>query len=350
MGFKIKGSNEILEKLINWVSTQTDKITDFNIGTAIRTLLESVSLQIEEFYFNLKRAVEYAIKESAYEAFNFEKKGAREASGYVTIFFDGPLKKDLVIDQGTNFDTGDRKNPKAYYESVERVIVSSGSERASIKVVCTKKGEIGNCNVADICNINPSKPNIKYVANLEKFGDGVEKESEAERALRFKEYVHSLQRGTKEALAYGVKQVDGVAGVFVDDSFIGFVRIFAHDRNGNLPDELLKKIYEQVELYRAAGIEVEVTRAVIKEVSLSFKIFYKDSYSGKTYDEMIKNLIKDFIDNLRVGERLSVSSLISYIYDNYMDIIDYLEIDSYEDIEANNNELIIAKDIKVNEG
>ena len=57
MGFRIRGSEEVLQKLITWVSQGTDKITDYNPGSAIRTLLESVSLQIEEFYYDLKKIV-----------------------------------------------------------------------------------------------------------------------------------------------------------------------------------------------------------------------------------------------------------------------------------------------------
>ena len=50
MGLKIKSMYEVFNNLVEWITAKTDKITDFNVGSAIRTLTEAISIQFEEFY------------------------------------------------------------------------------------------------------------------------------------------------------------------------------------------------------------------------------------------------------------------------------------------------------------
>ena len=50
MELKIKSMYEVFNNLVEWITAKTDKITDFNVGSAIRTLTEAISIQFEEFY------------------------------------------------------------------------------------------------------------------------------------------------------------------------------------------------------------------------------------------------------------------------------------------------------------
>ena len=71
MGLKIKSMYEVFNNLVEWITAKTDKITDFNVGSAIRTLTEAISIQFEEFYFSMKQNVLYAIENSVYTSFGF---------------------------------------------------------------------------------------------------------------------------------------------------------------------------------------------------------------------------------------------------------------------------------------
>lgn len=349
MAFRLKGANRILEDLINWVSTQTDKLTDFNIGSATRTLLESVALEVEEYYYNLDKAVRHAIKNAGYEAFGFKKKAATTASGYVTIFYEKQLSQPIIIEKGTQFHTGDNRITKTYYRSLETVVVEVGAQAALVKVECEKEGSIGNAIAGEICKISMGTPNIFNIANTYDFVNGKDEETEAQRELRFREYVHTLQRGTAEAIAYGIKQVPGVSGVYVDDNYIGYVRVYAHDRDGNLSNDLKEKVNEAVDQYRSAGIEVEVKPIFKRSADVDIDVVYKKDVNAKLYDGMIYSLIHDYITELKASEKLSISSLVSYIYDNYSEAISYINLDKTKDIDIQKNEILIPGDIKVNQ-
>ena len=348
MGFKIKGAAAILEKLTKWVSTSTDKITDFNVGSATRTLLESISLQIEEFYYDLKQSVQFAIKNSGFHAFGFTRDIARKASGDVNIYFTDALRNPLIIKKGTEFHTGENRLNKMYFLATENIYINAGAQTAIIPVECTKYGEIGNVSVGEITKLSIGMANIAFISNLHDFSTGKDRESEIEREIRFREYIHTLQRGTADAVAYGIKTVPGVDGVWIDDSYIGFMHAYVHDKKGNLSEKLRERIEKTVLSYRSGGIEVEIRPIIKKEVDLSIKITYRQGMASQRYDVLIERHIRSYINTLKASENLYLSNLITTINDTYRDVVAYIDVCENKDIIVFNNELLRAGEIEVN--
>lgn len=348
MGFKIQGSDGILQKLTNWVANQTEKITDFNPGSAIRTLLESVALQLEEFYYDLKQAVRYAIRNSAYVAFGFDRTDATIAKGHVTIYFYKPLGDDMIIPQGTKFHTGDRLNRRIYFSSTENFYIKAGSISATIPLICDEIGKIGNVGPGDINKLVIGNPRVKYVQNKESFYGGRDRETEIQREVRFREYVHTLQKGTRAAVAYGIKEVPGVAGVYVDDRYIGVVFTYVHDADGNLPSELKEEILNKIKDYRSAGIEVAIKPIVKVPINLHINIKYKDGFDPNVYDVIIHSLVVNYIKSLQASDNVNMSNVVTVINDTYRDIIEYINICENEDIEIKKNQLARPGNISIN--
>lgn len=349
MGFRHKGADSILQKLTNWVSNQTDQLTDFNVGSAIRTLLESIALQIEEFYYDLKQAVIYAIKNAAYHAFGFTREQSSKSSGMVTIFFNKSLTDNMVIQIGTQFHTGDRLSRRIYFTSTQNVMINKGSDRATVPVECMEEGEIGNVGIADICKLGVGNPHVKYIANTSKFTNGKNQETETGRKIRFQEYVHTLQRGTKAAVTYGIKEVSGVSGVYVDDSNIGIMYAYVHDSSGELSKELQEQILRHIVNYRSGGIEVSVRPVVKIMADLDIDVYYKPNIDGNIYDIGVHNLVENYINSLSVAENLNLSDVITAINDTYRDIIDYIDVSNNTDTNTLKNEIIKAGIIQIND-
>ena len=346
--FKIQDKDNILQKLIAWVSTNTERLTDFNPGSAIRTLLEAVSYQLEEFYYDLEQAVAFAIKNAGFHAFGFKRSAAKKAMGKVTIVYRDPLIERKIIAKGTELNTGKIKLRKTYYKTTEDVVVEAGSMSATVKVECTEVGTVGNALAGEICKLTVGDPNVHYISNMEDIVNGEDIESEIHREVRFREYVNTLQRGTAEAVAYGIKQVPGVHGVWVDDSYIGFVHAYVHDINGNLSKELKQKVLEALDDYRSGGIEVEVRAAIKKVVNLNLKVHYRDGIFGEYYNGPVEELITDYINSMKVSDDLNISTLVTVINDRYRDVIAFMEVKNKDDVVTSKSELLRAGEIKVN--
>lgn len=340
MAFRNKNSDTILESLINWTASKTDKLTDFNPGSAVRTLYESVSLQIEEFYYDLTQAIKYAVANACYNAFGFSRASARKASGRVTIFFKNPLVNKIDFNKGTVFHTGHMRLQKVYFESTEQIRALEGATSCSIPVVCTVEGNQGNVKQGEICKLQVGNGNIERIANLEAFTSGKDRETAGQREQRFREYVHTLARGGRDAIAYGIKQTPGVQGVYVDDTTVGFVVAYVHDKDGNLTDELKERVLNQVDKYRSAGIEVSVRPIVKKEIDLDLKVYYRPGVNPATFDKNLKDLVVQYLMDFEVGRDLNISTLVTVVNDKFRDIIAYMDVEYEKDIPAIANELI----------
>lgn len=343
----LKSTNELLKSLVTWVSTGTTKLTDFSVGSATRTLLEAVSLQLEEFYFNLHQAIEFAIENSIYIAFGFDKNPASKSTGYVTLTFKNAIPQSITIKAGTMFSTSLSSTPIMYYRSTEDIVIVAETQKALIPVECTVTGVVGNLPANSITNMVATNSYVSSVTNETAFSNGSDEESNVARKARFKEYIRSLQRGTSEAIAYGTKTVAGVAGAWVDDSYIGFVRVYAHDSNGELSDYLKNEILKVLEDYRAGGIEVEVLPVVKREVNVNLNVILKEStdLDGTIYG--IESLVRDYLNNFQVSENLYLSNLLFVITSSYKDVIINIEILDGYDTDLQNNELVKAGDITI---
>lgn len=86
MAFQVKKFDSIIASMVNWISSNTTKITDFNVGSVVRTILEAIAMELEELYYQLMKAVKEAIEEAIYRAFNFPRNPAERATGLVRFF------------------------------------------------------------------------------------------------------------------------------------------------------------------------------------------------------------------------------------------------------------------------
>lgn len=343
---KIKKFQEIFNSLVTWISTDNSNLSDFNVGSALRTLTESVSLQVEELYFNMRQNVEYAISTAIYSAFGFEAVKSEYASTYVTFSFVEPTQSTIIIPTGFTVCTSLNNSKIVYYRTTANFTVPAGSTNCMVGVTCTEPGEIGNCEVGEINTLVTVNGAIDEVTNTMRVVNGVEQESVADMKMRFREYIKSLGRATRESIEYGIKTVDGVAGVKIDDNYIGFVNAYVHDHNGELPDTLVGNITETLIDYRAAGIEVKILPCVKHPIDLdSVTLIARDEENISTMMESINNLVKTYLNNYTVGKNFYLSDLITLIMKNYRSVLVTIDTGTLANVNILYNEVIVAGNV-----
>lgn len=348
MGLKIKAFQEIFNSLVTWLTSEKKaSLTDFTVGSALRTLTEGISLQIEEFYFNMRQNVEYAIETAIYSAFGFEQIQGQYAGGYVQLNFTEPLTSALVIGSGTTVSTSLSNSKVLYYKTTEDFTVPVGATSVIVEVFCTEIGSVGNCELGEICVLVSGSSLIESVNNVTRFVSGVDQETKAEMKSRFKEYLKSLGRATADSIAYGAKTVNGVAGVYVDDNYIGFVNVYCHDANGDLPEDLKNQIVYTLEEYRAGGIEVKVLPVVKHPIDLSIRLIVKDDIEMSGNLSAIETLLTDYLNSYTVSNDFYASDIITLLMTNYRSIIVTLDIGDLENEKVLDNELVVAGEVNV---
>ena len=282
MALQIKSMYTVLKDLIDWTTARTDKLTDFNIGSGIRTLYEAVAVQLEEFYFRMKQNALYAISTSIYTSFGFDRKSANYATGTVTIAFTRPLPARLVIPKGTVVLTSDTYG-NIPFEVIEDTTAEVGLVSVPVEVVCKQAGTVGNVPAGAISQIVTSNPIINNIYNLSAFTNGNDAETAIEHKKRFQHYINTLAKATSNAILYGTLEVDGVAGAWVDDNYIGYAKVYAHNSDGELPDDLKANILTHLVNYRAAGIEIMVLPIIKVAVDQTIQIMINDNYDTEQY-------------------------------------------------------------------
>ena len=339
MKLEIRTFKEVLSNLIDWITLRTDYLTDFNPGSAILTLTEAISLQLEEFYFAMKQNVLYAIENSVYNAFDFEIRRAKKSTGFVTIDFVEPLPSAMEIKKGTVFCTSSKYN-YLYFDSVEDVFAPKGTLSIIVKVECKTPGDIGNIPPDAITTMVVTNSIIKKVYNQTSFKDGVNEETAQERKKRFQHFIRTLSKATRDSILYGCLQVEGVVGAYLDDNYVGYAKLYAHDIDGDLSDELRFKIVDNLIHYRAAGIEIEVFPINKRYANIGLKVMVHDIVDTEDASRLIKDTIIKYMDKTTVSNNFYMSDIVHLVKSTYEELVINIKVTNGNDMIINPQELI----------
>ena len=328
---RTKRLTEILGRLVDKTLISTDKITDFTPGSAVRSIYEAISLELEQFYVLTKENIEWGIQEGIMEAFDFTKQQQVRAYGDVTIKFYNPLEQDYYIPKGTTF-TSTRQQYPQQFETLVDYFVKQGSTSAVLEVYCKEPGIVGNVPEHVINVMSSSATIVKSVSNETSFFTGLEEETQESLKHRFHMFLESIGRATNKAITYATLKVPNIAGVYVSED-IGKITVYAHDNNGNLSNSLAIDVEQSVEEYRPSGIYLEVKPVEKVKTDISATVTVKNkSRITVELEEHIESVIRDYFNNFGVSDNIIITDLIQVI----MNIDDSLIYDvSFENLKGN---------------
>lgn len=202
MAFQLKDFVSIVASMTNRAKATQDKITDFNIGSVARTIMESSAIEIEEFYQRMFAGILEAIPTAIYLGFNFSLVSASAARGMVRITFGVPIEDPFTIPAGTIFVAS---STNLHYLSVQDVAVPVGVSEINVLVECSVTGTVGNAIAGAIDSTQVFNLPTNAVVSNQPIVSGQDAETDAERQARFTDFIQSLHRGTNGAVEYAAK-------------------------------------------------------------------------------------------------------------------------------------------------
>lgn len=339
--------SEIYSRLVDHTITNTNEINDFSVGSAMRAIYESIAIELEQFYILTKENIEEAIAQGVYESFGFTRKKATRAYGVVVLEFHNATQRDLVISRGTRFSSNLNEYPQDY-ETLVDYVIPKGSLRGEVQVYCTTTGEVGNVPARVINVMNSPLINLKEVYNPQAIQTGQDEEPLEEMRARFRSYLETLSRATVAALEYGTREVEEVSGVYIDEK-TGYITVYAHDRNGNLPEDVKRKIEENLYYYRPAGIPVRVLPVTRKPIDINAVITVTNQLAiTNRLRNSIQMEITRYLNNMRTSQDLILADLIRVIMNIDSQLIYDVEITNLNDnVRITGNEIIRAGEVTV---
>lgn len=336
--FQIKDFTSIAAGLINVVRATTNKVTDFNRGSVIRTMLEATAAEIEELYLQMYLGIKEAIPVSVFTTFGFNRQAAESAGGTIRFSTGGSLASSVIpIPLGTVVRV---PGTSLTYATTVASSIAIGNSYVDVLVAAQASGLAGNVGADLITELVTPVAGVASVTNPSPFVNGRDVETDDERRVRFQGYISSLARGTKAAITYGAKTVtltDGFGTVteyvahanviepWVADSAqpISLVRVYIHNGASATSGTLVTRCQQVIDGYydggtavpgwKAAGVQCIVSAASDQAVNVTGTVTIASGYSSVDVLAACTNAVKDYLQGMAVGEDVRLSELVAII-------------------------------------
>lgn len=327
MAFQIKDFVSIVVSMVNHMKATQSKITDFNVGSVARTLVEAPAQEIEQLYIQIFNGLRESIPTAVFRSFQFDALVARPASGTVTLTADPDAEFPISIPAGTVIKVA---GSPVKYLTARDVSLDFVEQTASVRVLADRPGVIGNTGAFTANQLDFPIQGVASVFNRLPISGGAEDETDDERLLRFKEFIRSISRGTVASLKFAAASasvltdtgevVEAVERVGVDEG-AGRVTVFIYGTSGLPSADLLRAAQrlidgyvndngEEVPGYRSGGIRADVV--AMSERALSFTVSVEmlpGSVLGATERDAIGREIASVLLQTSPGEVLYVDEL-----------------------------------------
>lgn len=288
MPFQIKDFLSIVAGMVNHMRATSPKITDFNVGSVARTMIEAPAVEIDELYQQYLAGLVESIPTAIYRSFDFPLLPAVPASGLVR-FSAAAGHAAITLPVGTRVAS----EANVEYQTVEAASIPVGQSSVDVLVAATTPGAGGNALPGSIAYLVSQVEGVASVTNPVALANGRGEETEAERKLRFGEFIRSLARGTVGSLVYAAKlgaitdasgatTIERVQRVGVEET-AGYVQLYVHNGVGQTSADLVRAVVKIVEGYqdsagtlvpgyRPAGMRVDVVAMTEIPVNVTLQV------------------------------------------------------------------------------
>lgn len=327
--FVPKRFQELAASLIERVRVTTTRITDFNVGSVVRSLLEVIAQELEELYYSFAQGVREAIPVAIYGAFDFPAIGAVAAYGELEYSVLEPATSYITIPAGTRASTA----TGVTFETLQSAVIGTGQLSVRVPVRCTQVGAVGNVSAGTVTEHELASVSV---TNINAFTTGREPESDADRQERFAAFIASIGRATPQSIAYGASTaqiLDGTGRVleyvgsarvverFIEDPAqpAGIADVVISGGRGaasaalvaeaqRIVDGYTRKDGAEVVGYKAAGVIARVRSAIEVQVDLAAAVLLEN---GQTL-AVVETVLRDYLSSLPVGAHVYRAELIAH--------------------------------------
>ena len=294
-------------------------ITDFNAGSNVMTIFESVARPLEQGYIDTRNGYANNLRAIPYSVFDFKQKLGQKASVAVVFSRNDPLLSVSTIPVGTRVSDGN-----LVFTTTEIGTIESGeTESNQVEATAENVGLEYNVPASSVTTIESNlSAEIVAVNNPHKAVGGTDAETQTQMLRRFKYYVNGLQGSNRYGIMAGILGLEGVRSVGIEEHFppksdIYNVTVYVDDGTGLLTPELKNQCFDLVNGddteenpgLRAAGINVDFQSAAIIEVSIEVTAtIYRAEEARVRNDITVK--LQEYINGLGIHENVVLSSII----------------------------------------
>lgn len=337
MAFQLKSFASITASMINWMRAVQKIVTDFNVGSVVRSMLEAGAAEIDELYKQIFIGITEAIPVSIYTSFNFPPLAATPAGGLIPIVITAQAAPVLVA-AGTLWVPN---SGGVNYTQTANFVIAAGATTANIPVSAVQAGTIGNLAAGTLFNPTPVPTGFVSGSNVTAFINGLDAETPDNQKIRFNAYISTLARGTPAAIQFGLTTAtltdasgnvtERVATAQVVEPWktdasqpVSLVRGYIYNGVGGTSVTLVARAQKVVDGFydinnnpvpgwKAAGVQAVIAAVTEVPTNIAGVLTAKPGFDKPTLIGLATPALFAFMQQLVTGTDLLVSDLITLV-------------------------------------
>ena len=336
MNLNLKGFSQLVEDMGAALQSSASNLIDVSVGSVVRAIFEanaSVVLWLQWLIVQVLAATRASTSTGAdldswMLDFGLTRLPAIASSGVVTFSrFVNTLPAAVPI--GTTIKTADGSlsfsvtaddTLSIWQTAVSAYVLPSGVSSASLPVVCSTSGLIGNVLAGTISVIAASLPGIDQITNSSPLSDGADAESDQALRIRFQSYLSSRSLATLAAVENAIATVQqglnvsihentGANGIALPGTFL----VVADDGTGYPPSNLISTIATAVDSVRPVGTAFSIIPPIVLTVNVSLSVVVT-SATASSVVTIIQNSVAAYLNSLPIEVGASVTRVAQSAY------------------------------------
>lgn len=314
-----KNYNTLLTEMKESAIAAGSGITDFNSGSNIMTIFESVARPMEQAYIDTRNGYTNNLRAIPYSVFDFKQKPGQRATVDVKFTRNAALSTVSTIPSGTRVSNGN-----LVFTTTANAVIGVGETISDeVGAIAENVGLEYNVKENTITTIESNlSAEIVSVNNPRQAVGGTDAETQTQMLKRFKYFINGLQGSNRYGIMAGVLGVEGVRSVSIDEHFppksdIYNFTVYVDDGTGSLSQDLKNTVTDLINGndteenpgLRAAGTNVEVSAATIVSINIELTAtIYRVEEARIQNDITVK--LQEYINGLGIHENVVLSSII----------------------------------------
>lgn len=305
MALPFKTYTELVSDMIAAVGEKTG-LTNFNVGSVIRTKIEVFAEVVGELYAYGSEMLKQGFLDTATGVwldrkaleYGLTRKAAVKTQG--TVVYSRAVAKptNITIPAGSIVTTAQDESGVQYrYFTTAEVILAADETEVEAPVIAEEDGAAYNVGAGAISQMNTFISGVDEVTNLEDWITTVGADEETDPALRqrcFLAWDELSQGGTAAAYVSWALSVAGVKSAFVDDTLPrgeGTVDIYIMGDEGPPDPALIEDVQEVVDDNRPITADALVLSPDIIEVPITMDVIPRAGYDTSAMTTEIERRI-----------------------------------------------------------
>lgn len=314
---------EIYEAMRDKFLSGNSSLTNFNVNSRMRALLEAIAEALEEIWFYEDSVLQALFVETAKGTY-LDKRAtelgltrlAAQKAYCPQVRFTGTAS--TVIPAGTVISTGSNTNPEVEFVTLEEVTIHGGETTVDTDVEAKIAGSSGNVITGAIDTLVSVVSGLSAVENLQPASGGADAETDAELRTRIiLKWYASSYGPTNNTIRSWCLEVRGVADARVVGNFPApgkaAVLIWSRNEEGALTpasSDLVAQVQVILDERRPVCFILTATIPTGILVDVETAIEVAGGYTFTDVSEAVKAAIEDYFSNLSVGDDVLVAGLL----------------------------------------